>query len=72
MLGLTTVAKYKSLERRVKELENLNSSLLEDKARKTNRIEKLENQKRDLIEENSALKLSIQEVNEFNLKLQES
>ena len=52
MLGLTTVAKYKSLERRVKELENLNSSLLEDKARKTNRIEKLENQKRDLIEEN--------------------
>ena len=72
MLGLTTVAKYKSLERRVKELENLNSSLLEDKARKTNRIEKLENQKRDLIEENSALKLTIQEVNEFNLKLQET
>jgi len=42
MLGLTTVAKYKSLEKRCKELENLNSSLLEDKARKTNRIAKLE------------------------------
>ena len=72
MLGLTTVAKYKTLEKRVKELENINSALLEDKARKANRIEKLEKKKRDLIEENSGLKINIQEVNEFNLKLQDS
>lgn len=72
MLGLTTVAKYKTLEKRVKELENINSALLEDKARKANRIEKLEKKKRDLIEENSGLKINIQEVNEFNLKLQDT
>lgn len=72
MLGLTTVAKYKSLEKRCKELENLNSSLLEDKARKTNRIAKLEKDKRDLIEENSGIKIRLQELNEFNLKLQET
>lgn len=72
MLGLTTVAKYKSLEKRCKELENLNSSLLEDKTRKTNRIAKLEKDKRDLIEENSGIKIRLQELNEFNLKLQET
>ena len=72
MLGLTTVAKYKSLEKRTKELEKINSSLLEDKVRKENRIEKLEKKKRDLIEENSGLKLALQEVNEFNLKLQDT
>lgn len=72
MLGLTTVAKYKSLEKRCKELENLNSSLLEDKTRKTNRIVKLEKDKRDLIEENSGIKIRLQELNEFNLKLQET
>lgn len=42
MLGLTTVAKYKSLEKRVKELEKINSELLADKTRRENRIEKLE------------------------------
>ena len=72
MLGLTTVAKYKSLEKRVKELEKINSELLADKTRRENRIEKLEKKKRDLIEENSGLKLALQEVNEFNLKLQDT
>ena len=57
MLGLTTVAKYKSLEKRCKELENLNSSLLEDKARKTNRIAKLEKIKEILLKKIVVLKL---------------
>lgn len=71
MLGLTTVSKYKKLEKRIEELEKLNNSLIEEKNIKEEKISKLEKSKSDLINENSDLKNTMQEINNFNLELQD-